>query len=239
MSEIHSLNSLTGVRVSMITERIISYLRSQPHLKENLRKILGAVRYETADWVRVVMYRQCFEFIGQLQPDTLDVMEISAGPQWVREFNFRSFTNLKFPDFDVCAQTVDRQFDLIIADQIFEHLRWPYRAGRNVLSMLKPGGHFIIATPFLVRIHKAPIDCCRWTEDGLSFLLQECGFPADGIKTSSWGNRACVKRNLNSWRKGGFFGSLINEPAFPVMVWAFARKPDLIARAPPTSSEVS
>ena len=54
------------------------------------------------------------------------VMEISAGPQWVREFNFRFFTDMKYPEYDICAQTLDRQFDLIIADQIFEHLKRPY-----------------------------------------------------------------------------------------------------------------
>jgi len=186
---------------------------------------LRTIGYETGDWVRVVMYRQCFEFIRKLGPATLDVMEISGGPQWVREFEFRSYTNLEFPAFDICSGTVDERFDLIIADQIFEHLKWPYRAGRNVFSMLKPGGHFIIVTPFLLRVHKVPIDCSRWTEDGLSYLLQECGFPADEVRTDSWGNRACAKGNFTGWKKGGFLRSLANEPDFPVMVWAFARKP--------------
>jgi hypothetical protein len=39
----------------------------------------------------------------------------------------------------------------------------------------------------------------------------------------SWGNRACLKANLLSWRKRGPFGSLENEPDFPVVVWGFAR----------------
>jgi hypothetical protein len=149
-------------------------------------------------------------------------MEISAGPRWVREFNFRSFTDMKYPEYDICAQRLDRQFDLIIADQIFEHLKRPYRAGRN--AMLKPGGHFIVATPFLIRVHRVPIDCSRWTEDGISYLLQECGFPAAEIKTGSWGNRACVKGNFHHWPRAGY-RSLVNEPDFPVVVWAFARKP--------------
>jgi len=209
----------------MIAELLLPYIRSRAGLKEKLRKVLGAIGYETADWVRIVMYRQCFEFIRQLDPSTLDVMEISAGPQWIREFNFRSFTDLRYPEFDITSDMLDRQFDLIIADQIFEHLKWPYRAGRNVFSMLRPGGHFIISTPFLIRIHKTPIDCTRWTEVGLFYLLQECGFPAHEIKTGSWGNRACVKANFTRWAKGGFFRSLANEPNFPVTVWAFARKP--------------
>jgi hypothetical protein len=122
--------------VAILDDKLISYIRWQPELAQKLRKALPAVGFETADWQRVVMYRRCFEFITQLNPSTLDVMEISAGPQWVREFNFRSFTDMKYPEYDICAQTLDRQFDLIIADQIFEHLKWPYRAGRNVFAML-------------------------------------------------------------------------------------------------------
>jgi SAM-dependent methyltransferase len=187
--------------------------------------LLKKVGFDTTDWVRVVMYQRCFNFISSLKPASLDVLEISAGPQWKRAFAFRSFTETQFPDFDICSQTLDQQFDLIIADQVFEHLPWPHRAGRNVFSMLRPGGYFVIATPFLLRVHKVPIDCCRWTEQGMSFLLQECGFPPEGILTDSWGNRACLKANLKKWQRYGWLRSLHNEPNYPVVVWAFARKP--------------
>lgn len=170
------------------------------------------------------MYERCFAHIRSLGPESLDVLEISGGPQWAREFKFHDYVSTEYPDFDICADTLPRQFDLIIADQVFEHLPWPYRAGKNVWAMLKPGGTFIVSTPFLVRVHRVPIDCSRWTRDGLSFLLQECGFAAEDITTDAWGNRSCVKANFASWRKRGFFGSLSNEDDFPVMVWAFARK---------------
>jgi hypothetical protein len=91
--------------------------------------------------------------------------------------------------------------------------------------MVRPGGHFLIATPFLVRYHPSPIDCSRWTPEGLSCLLQEAGFPEAEIQTFAWGNRSCLKANLSAWRKRGFFGSLRNEPDVPIMVWAYARKP--------------
>jgi hypothetical protein len=90
--------------------------------------------------------------------------------------------------------------------------------------MLKHGGYLIVTVPFLVRVHPSPIDCCRWTETGLSYLLQECGFAEAGIRTGSWGNRACAKGNFSNWRKRGFFGSLANEAHFPVTVWAFAQR---------------
>jgi SAM-dependent methyltransferase len=171
------------------------------------------------------MYRRAFALLRELGPERLDTLEISAGPQWRRQFQFGSYAEMNFPEFDICNDVLPRQFDLIIADQVFEHLRWPARAARNVYAMLKPGGRFIIATPFLVRVHESPIDCNRWTADGLSYFLQEAGFPPEEIAAEGWGNRACLKANLTRWRKRGFFGSLKNEPEFPVMVWAFARKP--------------
>jgi SAM-dependent methyltransferase len=203
---------------------LTSFIRSRPQLKTRLMRCLQAMGYETADWVRIVMYRSCFDYVKALDPSCLDVLEVSAGPQWRREFNFRSYEETGFPEFDICLETLPSRYDLIVADQVFEHLPYPARAARNIFEMLKPGGRFIIAAPFLVRVHNVPIDCNRWTETGLSFLLQEAGFDRELIQTHSWGNRACLIANLKRWRKRGFMGSLRNEPNFPVMAWAFARK---------------
>lgn len=204
---------------------LIARLRARPALKEGLRGVLDRVGFGTTDWVREVMYERCFAHVDGMKPETLDVLEISAGPQWQRRFRFKSYTPTQYPDFDICAQTLPERYDLIIADQVFEHLPWPYRAARNVHAMLKPGGVFIVSTPFLVRIHNVPIDCNRWTPMGMSFFLQEAGFPAERVTVDSWGNRSCLIGNLTKWRKRGF-RSLRNEPNFPVMVWAFARKAD-------------
>ena len=216
---------LRGLR-ARLGRYAISLIRSHPKAKDELARALRAVGYDTTDWLRVVMYRECFSFIETLGPERLDVLEISGGPQWRRRFHFGSYTATEFPGFDICAEQVPKRFDLIIADQVFEHLPWPYRAGRNALAMLKHGGYLIVTVPFLVRVHESPLDCCRWTETGLSYLLQECGFRGRDIHTGSWGNRDCVKANLTHWRKRGFFGSLANEPDFPLAVWAFARRLD-------------
>ena len=203
---------------------LLSFLRNHPALKQRLRAPLEKLGFGTTDWVREVMYERCFAHIESLDPSRLDALEISAGPLWKRQFRFKSFAETQYPDFDICADVLPQRYDLIIADQVFEHLPWPYRAVKNVHAMLRPGGTFIIATPFLVRVHNVPIDCNRWTELGLSCLLQEGGFHPHEITTGSWGNRSCVTANFQRWRKRGFFGSLKNEPDFPVMVWAFARK---------------
>jgi hypothetical protein len=188
-----------------------------------IKWILGRIGYDYRHWTRPVMYERCTELLNGLNPATLDALEISAGWQW-QSLGFKSFTEANFPEFDICSQVLDKKFDIIIADQVFEHLLWPNRAARNVYSMLNPGGHFLITTPFMIRVHAIPIDCTRWTETGLRYFLNECGFPMDGIQTASWGNRACVKANLNKWARKGWFRSDRNEPNFPVVVWALAQK---------------
>lgn len=199
-------------------------VRRAPKLKASLKRLANKVGYDTTDWVRVVMYRDSFEFIRKLNPSDLSVLEISGGGQWETNFDFKSYRATQYPDYDVCERPLDDKFDLIIADQIFEHLADPVAAGRNIYQMLKPGGYFINSAPFMIRVHGSPYDYSRWTEIGFRHMLKNAGFSDEQITTNSWGNRACVKANLNKWANRGFFGSLKNEPNFPVMVWAFARR---------------
>ena len=170
------------------------------------------------------MDRETTKLIAQLGLDKGSVLEIS-GSTWAKRLNFKQYKAVHYPAYDICESTLAETFDLVIAEQVFEHLLWPYRAGKNVYQMLKPGGFFLITTPFLIRIHNHPIDCSRWTEIGLRHLLAECGFPLEGIRTASWGNRACVRANYVKWaRYNPRMHSLHNEPNFPVVVWAVAQK---------------
>jgi hypothetical protein len=95
---------------------------------------------------------------------------------------------------------------------------------RNVYAMTRPDGHFLITVPFLLKVHGEPVDCTRWTEVGLKHLLAEGGFPLDQIKTGSWGNRRCVKASFRLWPYHYWWRSLKNEPDFPVVTWALARR---------------
>jgi SAM-dependent methyltransferase len=188
--------------------------------------VWNALRYDCTQWVRVVMYRECFRLIEGLAPEQLDVLEISAGDAFKR-FPFKRYRETTFPDFDICTAALPGPYDLVIADQVFEHVLWPYRAARNVFAMLRPGGHFLVTTPFLIRVHPGgpiPCDCTRWTETGLRYFLAECGFPLDDTQTGSWGNRQCVRANFGRWANRGW-GSLRNEAAFPVSVWGLAKRP--------------
>jgi len=195
----------------------------EPKVRAVIKSVIK-IGAKDEQWSRVVMNRETRRLISNLDPASLKVLEVS-GDAWGKSMPFKDYKSVQFPDFDISASVLEEQFDLIIAEQVFEHLLWPYRAATNVFKMLKPGGHFLVTTPFLIKIHAVPVDCSRWTETGIKYFLAECGFDLDLVHTGSWGNRACVKANLIRWweyRK--HFHSLRNEPDFPVAVWALAQK---------------
>jgi SAM-dependent methyltransferase len=159
--------------------------------------------------------------VEALNPADLDVLEIS-GSNWA-DLPFRSHTQAAFPDFDICNEVLPRRFDLIIAEQVFEHVRYPARAARNVQRMLHKGAFFLITTPFFIKIHREPLDLWRWTPEGLKAFLEDVGFTA--VQIGSWGNRECVLANFNEWTvyEPGVH-SLVSEPDFPLVVWALVRR---------------
>lgn len=187
-------------------------------------RIAAAVGYDKTHITRTVAYREVDALLDRLGGENLHALEIAAGWKW-RQRRWASYTEMNWPDHDICTDVLDRQFDVIIADNVWEHLLHPWTAAGHVLQMLKPGGLFINITPFLIRQHLVPTDCTRWTELGMRHFLADVGFDAETIETGSWGNAAVVKANLHRWARTGWRRQLPNHPDFPVTVWAFARKP--------------
>lgn len=187
-------------------------------------KVAAAVGYDKTHITRTVAYREIDALLDTLGCENLDALEIAAGWKW-RERPWRSYTEMNWPDYDICEDMLDRQFDIAIADNVWEHLLHPWRATQHVLQMLKPGGVFINITPFMIRHHPIPTDCTRWTELGMRHFLGDVGFDPDSIATGSWGNAAAVKANMRRWARTGWQRALPNDPNFPVTVWAVARKP--------------
>jgi rhamnosyltransferase subunit B len=176
-----------------------------------------------ARWSRQVMYAELHRLLEGIGPERLDVLEIS-GDSWKGAFKFKSYKAAFYPAYDVCQEPRAEKVDLIILDQVLEHVRHPDRAIRNVVASLRNGGYCLVSTPFLVRVHPAPLDLWRWTEAGLRCLLEDCGFAPEKVKTGAWGNRDCAVANFTRWEVyDPARHSLENEPDFPVTVWALAQ----------------
>jgi SAM-dependent methyltransferase len=185
-------------------------------------------------WQRVVLNRAIDEYLAALGPQQLRAVEISGSAH--RDKGWARHTSLEHPAFDICAPLAAEhagRFDVVICEQVLEHVVDPWAAARNLRALCVDGGRVVASTPFLVRVHELPAyglrDYWRFTPRGLRALLEGAGLTV--AEVGSWGNRRCVHANFDRWPPYRHWRSLRNEPDLPLQVWAFATNP-AVARAP-------
>ncbi len=203
----------------------------KPYLPDTAWLVLRTfVRGADCQWMRIVMNQDIESYLRALDVGSLSAVEISGAGQsslpWAR------YEVLDFPDFDLCdRKPVSRKYDVVICEQVLEHVVDPMSAVAKLADMLRPDGLLVVSTPFLVRLHYCPGDYWRFTPDGMRLLLEAADLTVERI--GRWGNRACISRDLRSrswtgrpidfsrmrpWRP------LRNEAETPSVVWAFARR---------------
>jgi SAM-dependent methyltransferase len=175
-------------------------------------------------WQRVAMNQAVDAYIGSLHPPELTAAEISGDTHAQKPW--KSYTSLNYPGFDLCADLdSELEFDVVICEQVLEHVVDPCAAATNLRQLCAPGGRVIVSTPFLIKVHELPIyamhDYWRFTPRGLRTLLERAGLEIEAV--GAWGNRACVVGNFSRWSAYRPWHSLRNEPDIPLQVWAFAR----------------
>ena len=200
-------------------------------LGRRARRLPDRVRYTHTDeplehWQRIVLNDAVSAQIDSLGPRGLTAAEISGDTHADRPW--KEYASLMHPAFDLCAPIEQpSRFDLVICEQVLEHVPDPFVAASNLRELCVPGGHVIVSTPFLVRVHELPSldmrDYWRFTPRGLRTLLERGGLEVTEV--GSWGNRDCVAGNFDSWPAFRWWHSLRDEPELPVQVWAFARRP--------------
>jgi SAM-dependent methyltransferase len=195
------------------------------HIAQTRRKLQSVLGYDFTNWLRIKQIESWRNFFRR-QDVIGDILEISPGwnGTW-RSIPCKSYSSCDYPDFDIARETLPRQFDYVIADQVLEHVLDADAAMKNIYAMVKPGGYALIATPFLFRVHARPHDFRRWTEAGLRHLLQNGGFADQDIESFSWGNKKCARAHIGGpVRSYGWGRDLSNDPEYPIMVWAFAKR---------------
>jgi SAM-dependent methyltransferase len=183
-------------------------------------------------WQRVTLNRSVDEHLATLDVSRLRAAEISGSAHAARPW--RGYRCLDYPEFDLCAPLDEpERFDVVICEQVLEHVLEPCAAAANLRELCVPGGHVIVSTPFLIRVHELPAygmpDLWRFTPRGLRVLLERAGLTVESVH--AWGNRSCVIGNFDRWPAYRRWHSLDAEPDLHVQVWAFARNPD----GPPTA----
>lgn len=100
-------------------------------------------------------------------------------------------------------------FDFIYSNNVFEHLRKPWIASKNLLDMLKPGGICATIVPFAQRYHESPQDYFRYTHTGLISLFED--HSADFTVLES-GYDLIGRRN--NWQGSGEVNDIVPLDAF-------------------------
>jgi methyltransferase family protein len=174
-------------------------------------------------WTRIAMYEAAKKHF-EADAGKLDVVEISGGA-FLDLLPWKSFRSVS--GIDLCKdgwQFRAKDANLIVIDQVLEHVESPHEALVNIIKALPRGGRVFVSTPFLVKNHPSPEDHWRWTSSGLSLMLKRAGFK--DVHSDSWGNRACAIANFALWETyRPADHSLVNEPDFPVTVWAWGTSP--------------
>tara|TARA_B100001057_G_scaffold367384_1_gene370754 strand:+ start:987 stop:1832 length:846 start_codon:yes stop_codon:yes gene_type:complete len=131
-----------------------------------------------------------------------------------------STINKNFILGDICSKNflqenskLTEYFDVIYSNNVFEHLKKPWIACSNINKLLKINGICITIVPFSARYHESPVDCFRYTHEGIKYLFEDemeieviaCGYDIDG-RRNDWNgeglnNDYVIEDNFGAWRE--------------------------------------
>jgi SAM-dependent methyltransferase len=178
-------------------------------------------------WVRIVMNQAIESFLTGLGPGELSAIEISGRGR--EPLGWRSFRSTEYPAFDLLHPTQIGTYDVVLCEQVLEHVPDPWKAMRTLFELCNPGGHVVVGTPFMLRLHREPMDYWRFSPDGLREMATAAGF--ESITLGSWGNGWCTFANRRRWvvyrpmHRMLQRWALRDEPDNPQVVWLFGQRP--------------
>jgi len=85
-------------------------------------------------------------------------------------------------DLTLCVPFQENSFDLVVLMNVVEHVPEPQTLLKVVYQLLSPGGIAVVAVPFMLKIHQAPIDFARFTHYALQKMAVEIGFQVSGLQ---------------------------------------------------------
>jgi len=133
------------------------------------------------------------------------------------------------------SSVMSNSIDILVADQVLEHVEKPWLAAEAFYRVLKPGGLAIVATPGLYPIHPSPLDCWRIMPDGYRVLFPQKIW--ETVLFDMWGSASRVayefgfNKNLLSGGRTYTVSEAIEQPHYsesdgkcPIQLWWIGRK---------------
>lgn len=144
------------------------------------------------DHFRHFMYQSIYNHLKYLPWDNVSYDVLDFGSKWFGDPDGGWQTNMRWMFKDILGSKMnhilatypeynaedllvcpDNSLDIIVADQVLEHVQRPWLAAEAFYRVLKPNGICIVATPGLYPIHKSPLDCWRIMPDGYNVLFPD------------------------------------------------------------------
>lgn len=198
------------------------------------------------DWVRAVYYGRMKSICGELftdePPSVLQIVEYTeeagAIPQIITEFATVHLTLAPYPEYDIqAAQFPDDEFDVVVADQVLEHIPHVMKAVKECVRITKVGGILMFGTPWIYPYHAMGEwkDYWRISRDAYAMMFDEFG--VETIEIDGWGHKEALV--FGSLTDGfGFLSTnrtvemgldaklfdVANNPDYAIEVWAVGRK---------------
>jgi SAM-dependent methyltransferase len=145
-------------------------------------------------------------------------------------FSDSDITETTYPDVDICALPYkDGAFDMMVSDQVLEHVREPKKAVAESVRVTRLGGLIVHTTCCVNPIHGRP-DHWRFTPSGLALLVPD---NAKLLEVGGWGNPLVwlvvalgaqfVPVPHAKWHPLHWLATW-NHPDWPVVVWLVMEK---------------
>lgn len=74
-------------------------------------------------------------------------------------------------DITRCPEIPDASYDVVVSVDVFEHIKEPWLAAKEITRILATGGLSYTSTLFSWRYHPCPVDFWRYSPDALAFLF--------------------------------------------------------------------
>lgn len=93
-----------------------------------------------------------------------------------------------YPEVDVVCDLAEANpfqpasFDGVVLMNVLEHVYDSHALLDALSQLLKPGGVLLVAVPFMVKIHQAPVDFARYTHYALERLGQDHGLAVESLE---------------------------------------------------------
>lgn len=147
-------------------------------MMENLRQAFVKSVYADHNESRAVK-QALAELLGGLAPGAV-ALNIGAG-QTRLDPRVQNLEIAAGPGIDYVGSAENipcesASIDLVITQEVLEHVKSPRAAMREIHRVLRDGGRAYIQLPFVIGYHGCPSDYWRFTHEGIVELARDAGF---------------------------------------------------------------